>query len=270
MLSARTGNFLHREIIMIVSVHRALVAALLCAPAALSAQSPPVPANGTAVLERMRAAYDGKWYHTLTFAQKTTIYGKDGAKRIQPWRESLRHTAATGTQLRIDFGDAANGNGVLYTADSSWRFAGGKLAAHNADGNAFLPLIEGVYVQPVAKTVAELASTHVDLSKVRAGTWMSKPVWVVGTTSASDTTSPQFWVDVERQVVVRFIVSFAPGSDPYDVQLDDYVKAGGGMLATKVSMFVKGMPAQIEDYADWRVDVPVPDSVFDLTAWVRP
>lgn len=246
---------------------RIIVAALLCAPSVLAAQAP-VPANGTAVLERMRAAYDGKWYYTLTFAQKTTMFGKDGAKRIQPWRESLRHTSA-GTQLRIDVGDPANGNGVLYTADSSWRFQGGKLVAHDADGNAFLPLIEGVYVQSVAKTIAELAPTHVDLSKVRGGTWLGKPVWVVGATAASDTTSPQFWVEVERQVVVRFIVRFAPGGDAYDVQLDDYVKAGGGMLATKVSMFVKGAPAQIEDYADWKVDVPLTDAVFDVTKWVR-
>jgi len=246
---------------------RIVAAALLCAPSVLAGQAA-VPANGTQVLERMRAAYDGKWYHTLTFAQKTTIFGKDGTKRISPWRESLRHTAA-GTQLRIDVGDPTSGNGVLYTADSSWRFRDGKLVAHDADGNAFLPLIEGVYVQPVTKTVAELASTHVDLSKVRAGTWMGKPVWVVGATTASDTTSPQFWVDVERQVVLRFIVRFAAGGDPYDVQLDDYVKAGGGMLATKVSMFVKGAPVQIEDYADWRVDVPLPDSVFDVTKWVR-
>jgi hypothetical protein len=250
------------------SLRRITAAALLFAPSLLMAQTP-VPANGTAVLEGLRAAYEGKWYHTLTFAQKTTVYGKDGTKRIQTWREYLRYSPATGTQLRIDVGDPASGNGMLYTADSSWRFAGGKLAKHDGDGNAFLPMIEGVYVQPVAKTVAELASTHIDLSKVRSGTWMSKPVWVVGTTAASDTTSPQFWVDVERQVVVRMIVSFAPGGDPYDIHLDDYVKAGGGMLATKISMYVKGAPVQIEDYADWRVDVPLPDFVFDVSDWVR-
>ena len=254
--------------VVIPSIRRIAFALFLTSPARLIAQET-VPANGTAVLERMRAAYDGKWYHTLTFAQKTTIFGKDGAKRIQSWRESLRHTAAHGTQLRIDVGDAANGNGVLYTADSSWRFQGGRLAAKNADGNAFLPLIEGVYVQPVAKTIAELAPTRVDLGKMRAGTWMAKPVWVVGVTSAADTTTPQFWVDVERQVVVRMIVTFVPGGDAYDVHLDDYVKAGGGMLATKISMFVKGAPVQMEDYADWRTDVPLPDSVFDVNAWVR-
>ncbi|MEO8337173.1 MAG: hypothetical protein ABI664_19505 [bacterium] len=253
---------------MLTFLRRIVAAALLCAPTVLVGQEP-VPANGAAVLERMRAAYDGKWYHTLTFAQKTTTFGKDGTKRFQSWRESLRHTSA-GTQLRIDVGDAANGNGMLYTADSSWRFAAGKLAKHDADGNAFLPLIEGVYVQPVTKTVAELAPTRVDLGKVRAGSWMGKPVWVVGTTAASDTTSPQFWVDVERQVVVRFIVQFSVGGDAYDVHLDDYVKAGGGMIATRVTMSAKGSPVQIEDYADWRVDVPLSDSVFDIKNWIHP
>ena len=237
---------------------------VLAAPM-LSAQA--VPANGAAVLDSMHAAYAGKWYHTLSFAQKTTMFGKDGVKRIQSWRESLRHTADHGTQLRIDFGDPARGNSVLYTADSSWRFASGKLAAHNADGNAFLPLIEGVYVQPVAKTITELASTHVDLSKVRSGMMGARPVWVVGTTSANDTTSAQFWVDTERKVVLRMIVSFGTG-DPLDVHLDDYVPVGTGMLATKITMYSKGAPVQIEDYADWKSDMSLSDALFNAAAWI--
>jgi hypothetical protein len=246
--------------------HRLLRVIALLAPAALSAQEA-APRNGTEVLERMRAAYEGKWYHTLTFAQKTTTF-RNGEKRVQSWRESLAHTAR-GTQLRIDFGDASKGNGVLYTPDSSWRMQAGKLQAKNADGNAFLPLIEGVYVQPVAKTVAELAPTKVDLGKFYLGSFNSKPVWVVGATSAADAVSPQFWVDPDRKVVVRFVMSFG-GPDPLDVVLDDYVQVGGGMLATKVTMSTKGSPVQIEDYADWKTDIDIPASVFDVNAWIRP
>ena len=246
---------------------RLLLAAALFAASPVSAQEPN-PKSGTEVLERMRAAYDGKWYHTLTFAQKTTIFTKDGTKRVQSWREYLRHTAA-GTQLRIDIGDAARGNGMLYTADSSWRFAGGKLTSHDADGNPFLPLIEGVYVQPVAKTIAELKPIRVDLSKVMTSMRDGKAVWIVGAASASDSASPQFWVDVEKKIVVRMIVQLG-GPDPYDIQLDDYVQAGNGMLATKVTMSVKGKPVQIEDYADWKVDVPLTDATFNPSAWVVP
>jgi len=127
---------------------------------------PRAPRSGRDVLEAMRAAYDGKWYHTLTFRQKTTLRGPDGAERVQTWYEALRHTSATGTQLRIDFGDPKEGNGAIYTADSLWRVRGGKLANATADGNVFLPLIEGVYVQPVDRTLRELESTRVDMSKV--------------------------------------------------------------------------------------------------------
>lgn len=240
--------------------------ALLVIPFIASAQEA-APKSGAEVLERMRAAYDGKWYHTLTFAQKTTVF-RNGEKRISSWRESLRHTGQ-GTQLRIDMGDASKGNGVLYTPDSSYRMQNGKLAGKNADGNAFLPLIEGVYVQPIAKTIAELKPTKVDLSKAYVGSFNGKPVWVVGATSAADGTSPQFWVDPAQKVVVRFILSFG-GPDPFDVVLDDYVPAGGGMLATKITMSVKGAPAQIEEYADWKVDVALPDKLFDVNAWIQP
>ena len=242
-----------------------LIAAVIAAP--VRAQDP-APKSGTEVLERMRAAYDGKWYHTLTFAQKTTIFAKDGTKRIQSWREYLRHTAA-GTQLRIDVGDPAQGNGILYTADSSWRFRAGKLAAHDADGNPFLPLIEGVYVQPVAKTIAELKAIKVDLSKVTSTTRDGRAIWIVGASSLADSTSPQFWIEADRKVVVRFIVNLG-APDPFDIHLDDYVTAGNGLLATKVTMFVKGAPAQIEEYADWKVDVPLTDAHFNPAAWVLP
>jgi hypothetical protein len=244
-----------------------LVAAVCAVPLGAQAQDA-VPKSGAEVLERMRAAYDGKWYHTLTFAQKTTIHAPDGTKRIQPWKEYLRHTAA-GTQLRIDVGDPAAGNGVLYTADSSWRFRGGKLAGHDANGNPFLPMIEGVYVQPVAKTIAELAPLKIDMSKVRTGTRDGKPVWIVGASSPADSTSPQFWVDTEKKVVVRMIVGLG-GPDPFDIHLGDYITAGGGMLATKVTMYVKGAPMQVEDYADWKVDVPISDALFNINAWIQP
>src|SRR5262245_29727579 len=62
---------------------------------ALAAQQ---PKDGTAVLERMRAAYAGKWYHTLTFTQKTTTTRDDGTKNVSTWYESLRHTPAAGVQ----------------------------------------------------------------------------------------------------------------------------------------------------------------------------
>lgn len=231
----------------------------------LTAQA--APRTGADVLEAMRAAYAGKWYHTLTFTQKTTRRGQDGTDREETWYETLSHSAA-GTKLRIDFGDLSAGNGVIYTPDSSFRVRGGKPQPASGSGNEFLPLIEGVYVQPVAKTVKELDQMKVDMSRVRAGTWEGKPVWIVGASSAADSTSPQFWVDTGRKVLVRMILSFAPGQPPYDVHLGGYERVGkGAWLATKIEMFQGGVRRQAEEYSGWKVDVPVDPALFDLTKW---
>ena len=249
---------------MFASTHlRSLLfaAAIIAAPS-INAQQ---PKDGTAVLERMRAAYAGKWYHSLTFVQKTTVTRPDSTKNVSTWYESLRHTSA-GVQLRIDVGDPAAGNGVLYTADSSWRFRDGKLTAATANGNEFLPLIEGVYVQPLERTVREVKKMSVDLSKVRAGRWRDRDVWVVGATSASDTTSPQFWVDQQRNVVVRAMVNMSPTS-VLDILLDGYVTVGPAMLATKIVMSTGGKIIQEEEYSDWKTDIDLPASLFDITNW---
>jgi len=234
----------------------------------LTAQGGASPRTGSDVLEAMRAAYAGTWYHTLTFTQKTTRRTQDGTERVETWYETLAHTAAAGTRLRIDMGDLSAGNGVIFTADSSFRVRGGKLQASNASGNEFLPLIEGVYVQPVTKTVKELGQMKVDLSRARTGTWEGKPVWIVGAASASDTTSPQFWVDTERKLLQRMIISGGDGQAPLDVHLGGYERVGkGAWLATKIEMFQNGVRRQAEEYSGWKVDVPVDPAIFDPAQW---
>lgn len=234
----------------------------LTGSAILSAQT---PRDGAAVLERMRAAYDGRWYHTLTFVQKTTQI-RDTATSISTWHESLRHTPASGVQLRIDIGDLSTGNGMLYTADSSWVVRGGALRQARASGNEFLPLIEGVYVQPIARTVAEIQHMGVDMSRVRAGSWRDRPVWVVGASAASDTTSPQFWVDQQRNVVVRAILRPDPNTS-MDIALDGYVPVGPAWLATKIVMAVNGKVIQTEEYSDWKTNIDLPPALFDVQSW---
>jgi len=239
--------------------------ALVCMTSFASAQ--PTPKSGEEVLQRMHDAYAGKWYRTLTFVQKTTRYRPDGTTNISTWFESLQHAGPGKTRLRIDFGDPSMGNGVLYTADSTSRFSAGKLTTAQSGGNEFLPMIEGVYMQPVSRTIAELKETGIDMSKVRNGEWHGRPAWVVGTTSASDTTSPQFWIDVERNVVVRMIIIPAPNAGPMDIHLDGYVPLEKGWLATKVAMSANGKPVQTEEYSEWKANVELPNSLFDPMAW---
>lgn len=224
------------------------------------------PKTGTDVLQRMHDAYAGKWYRTLTFVQTTTAY-RNGVPSVSTWYESLRYTDSFSTQLRIDIGDPAAGNGVLYTADSSWSVRGGQLARASARGNEFLPMIEGVYMQPVNRTAHQATSSGFDLSRVTAGTWEGRRAWIVGAQSAMDTTSAQFWVDTERNVVVRMIIPSGPNAPPMDIHLDAYVPVGPAWLATKVAMSIGGAPRQTEEYADWRANVDLSPGLFSPATW---
>jgi hypothetical protein len=238
-----------------------------CALVPILHRGGPEPKTGAEVLQRMHDAYAGKWYSTLTFTQQTTQFPADKAPVVSTWNESLRYVASIGTQLRIDTGDPSIGNGVLYTADSTWVVRAGKMTAARGGGNEFLPLIEGVYMQPVERTVRELATTNVDMQRVTSGRWHDRAAWVVGVSTVSDTTSPQFWIDTERNVIVRMILSPAPGSPVLDIRLDNYVRLGGGWLATKIEMYSAGKPRQFEEYSGWKANVALPPALFDLSTW---
>jgi len=221
---------------------------------------------GRAVLQRMHDAYAGKWYKSLTFVQKTTTWDSTRTPRYETWYETVAEHDGR-VVLRIDRGLPSAGNGVLYTVDSVWSMRAGKLAAARPTGNPFLPLIQGVYVQPVDKTVRELSGTGVDLSKGYNGTYEGAKVTVIGAASSVDSTSPQIWIDDTRNVLVRMILSFAPGRPPIDVHLGGYERIGPAWLATKVTMSANGVPTQIEDYSNWKVDQPLSPELFDVTRW---
>ena len=74
------------------SLVRSFALAAVVAVATSPTLASQTPRDGAAVLERMRAAYAGKWYNTLTFVQKTTATRRDGTTNVSTWHESLRYT----------------------------------------------------------------------------------------------------------------------------------------------------------------------------------
>lgn len=226
------------------------------------------PATGRDLLQTMRAAYGNHWFKSLIFTQATTRKDTTGKETVQTWYESLRYTPERGTQLRIDIGEPSEGNGVIYSPDSLWAFRAGKQVAARAGGNLLLPLIQGVYVQPVDRTARELAPSGVDLTRaVVSGLWKGRPVWIAGAAAAGDTTSPQFWVDVQSKAVVRGIFSPVAGAPVMDMRFDSLVRTGGGWLATRCEFWVAGSLAQAEDYHDWKTNVDLSPGLFDPATW---
>ena len=242
------------------------LAALWLLATPLAGQVAPVkPITGEVVLQRMHDLYAGKWYKTLTFTQATTRFRPDRTPIVQTWYESMRYTPELGTQLRIDVGALKLGRGMLYTADSVTPITAGKPGTPRGEGNELIPLIQGVYVQPVAKTAGELTRLGFNLSKGYQSVFEGLPVWVVGVSAPDDTSSSRFVIDAERRVLVYAVL--VRGRQSTHANVGGYVRAGGGWLATKIEMSSGRLPMQMEEYSDWKVDVPLPDALFDVKQW---
>jgi len=212
----------------------------------------------------MRSAYQGKWFRTVTFVQKTTMT-RNGVTDTSTWYEALKSP----DRLRIDFGDPKSGNGVIYTSDSLYAVRGGKVTRTAASGNPFLPFVQGVYDQPLETTIRQIQPYKFDLSKLYATTWEGRPTYVAGAASGADTTSPQFWIDRERLIIVRMLVPLNPANaaDLADIRLEDYKPVAGGWLAVRVEIMHGGQVIQKEEYTDWRGNVSLPADFFIAEKW---
>ena len=241
------------------------LATTACSSATQSPRETPVARDGREVLAQMHAMYEGKWYRTLTFVQKTTMQTAGKPDQVTWWYEAIQAP----DRLRIDIGDPALGNGMIYTSDSTYVVRASKLVRAVAQGNEFLPFVEGVYTQPVAETIREVEHFGFDMNRIRNDVWENRPVYVVGATDAQDMTSKQFWIDRDRMVIVRMIIKFdpAPGAKPHDIQIGGYVPLEGGWLATKISIAQEGGATQLEEYTEWKANVPLPAAFFDPAQW---
>jgi outer membrane lipoprotein-sorting protein len=214
----------------------------------------------------MRDAYLGKWFKTVTFVQQTIRKNpQTSVTDTTTWYEALK----TPDRLRIDFGDPKNGNGVVYTADSVYVVRGGKVARSAAQGNPFLPFVAGVYDQPLETTLRQIQPYNFDLTKVYTRSWEGRTTYVAGAQSAADTTSPQFWIDQERLIVVRMLLHLnaAAPDEVADIRLEDYRPVAGGWLAVRVEIMENGEMRQQEVYSDWRGNVELPNDFFVAEKW---
>lgn len=221
------------------------------------------PANGADVVRAMHDRYAATWYKTLTFSQTTTITLLNGNSLQQQWLEAGRFPG----NLRIDT-DTANRGGVIYSGDSLYQFANGKLTATRAQMNDLLILGFDVYTQPVERTLEILRREGIDLSRITRGSWEGRPVFIIGATDG-DTTSKQFWVDAERLLFVRLLEMLPTnaGLQRFDYRFLKYVPHGDAWVAEEVVGLRDGKPSLHEVYANVRVNVPLDEATFDPTKY---
>ena len=219
------------------------------------------PRSATELVTRMHRAYEGRWFRTLVFVQRTIFTNPDGTTREQTWYEAL----SAPSRLRIDVAPLDSGNGVLFTADSTYRIRRGELARADARPNPFLPFVAAPYTQAPSVTLAQIAREGYDTTRIHAAEWHGRPAYVVGA-AAGDSTSPQFWVDRDRLVVVRMIPP-TQGGQRLDIHLDGWKRYGASWISTDIDIRADGQSVQREYYSDVAVDVDLDPALFDPATW---
>lgn len=230
----------------------------------MAALSP--PRSGEELVRQMHDRYAGKWYRSLTFVQTTTF--ADG--HLETWYEA----AAIPGRLRIDIAPVSEKNTILFSGDSVYQWRRGTRQGGGPFVHPLMVLGFDVYAQPVERTTAQLRQLGYDLATIRADTWQGRPVWVVGADSG-DLRRRQFWVDQERLVFVRSLEPARRDTTVVmEIQFNKYQRLGQGWVAPEVLQLRNGALVIKEEYADLRVDVALPQALWDATAfpeaiWMR-
>ena len=92
-------------------------------------------------------------------------------------------------------------------------------------------------------------------------------MWIVGTGTAGNTLTPQFWIDTKRLVGVRIIAPLARRGRMLDARVGGYQRVGAAWLATHITVTLPGGASQDEVYTDWKVNPSLPAELFDSVKW---
>lgn len=219
--------------------------------------------NGKDLIAAMHKKYNGKWYKTLTFVQKTTTFKPDGTTSVETWYEAMQIPG----KLRIDIAPPEKGNGIIFADGKVFSFRDNK----NAGGREFVhPLLAlgfDVYGQPSDKTIAQISSFGIDLSVMHTEKWQGRDVYVVGA-KAGDEKTPQFWVDKKNLYFVRLIEVKGKNKNIHETQFNKYQKIKGGWVSPEVIFFVDGKKTLTEDYTDMQADIPLAESLWNPNEWL--
>ena len=235
------------------------------------ATSAPTISTGDQLVNAMHNRYDGRWYRSITFIQKSTYYRADGSiLRSETWYEA----GAIPGRLRIDLGEPSRGTGVLYRADSMYQLEGGRITDRRVGRNPLMVLGFDVYAQPSYRTQQQLQSEGIHLAVLRTDSLDGHRMWVVGA-ARGDSTTNQFWVDAERLLFVRLIQTDANGRTR-DIRFERYTQYEGGWVAEEVCVLSGGRMTFHEEYSQVRVNPTLDENLFlperwsSATHWYRP
>jgi hypothetical protein len=214
------------------------------------------------LFESMRARYAGRWFGSITFIQKSTYFRPDGStSRVETWYEAAKLPG----RLRIDLGDPAKRNGVLYRGDSVYQVQSGEVTDRRAGTNPLLVLAFDVYAQPAGRSLEQLRRLGFAVGVLHVDSLAGKRMYVVGA-GPRDTTTNQFWIEADRLLLTRVIQTDERGRTQ-DIIFEKYAQHGGGWVGEVVRFLRDGRLFFLEEYSDVRVNATLDDNLFLPERW---
>jgi len=225
----------------------------------------PAIADGRSLVSAMREKYNVHWYKTLSFTQNNTLYSARGGATTSQWRQRI----AVPGRLRIDYLPLSQRSGVLFNGSRVHTIDNGRAIDTQPGVSAPLLVTADVYALPLERSTQLLDSLGFDLSKLRHDTWEGQPAYVVGA-GAGDSTTSQFWIDSVRLVALRIVQKERRGTRDIvtDIRFGKFTDFAGIPIATEVVQYRDGRLVFEEQYADVRVNDPIPEETFDPMKWV--
>ena len=234
------------------------------APATLPAPAAPSVATPRALVTRMRDAWKDRYFRTLVFRQKNTLYRQDGSEEPSEW---LEYQQVPG-RLRVEFLPPGSKSGFLLRDNRQYSFTNGRLAQQVPLVHPLLLLSADVYALPVDTTMAALVALRIDTTRLHRTTWQGRDAYVVGA-AAGDTTTTQFWVDAERMLLVRLVQKNTTSAGRTVVSENHFTYQDiEGVAVPKVITFLRdGRTYWREEYVEARLNVPLDSALFDPALW---
>jgi len=215
------------------------------------------PATGNDVIQQMYEQYKGRWYTDLTFKQQSVFYKDGKVDREEIWYEAIKMPKG----LVIKFGSKDSGNGLVFMSDTQYVFRGSAVVQKAKRIHDLLVLGFEVYFNDPSETVRKLTEQGFDMSRCTVEAGPKGKQYVVG-----DPERGQFWITADTYLFTKLKKKDQRGNIS-EVQFNKYERLGGGWIAPEVIFIRNGQVVMKEIYSDCAIGKPLPDTIFDLSAF---
>ena len=213
--------------------------------------------TGTEVIRFLHETYRNGPCRAYTFSQKNTHYRNDSIVGTSEWHEAIEFP----DKFRINFGDRALGNFVIFKNDSSYRYKNGELKTKKAEANTLLLLLGGMYYRSLEDVLARLEKAGYNTTVLSKQRLNRQKVYVVGA-AKGDLSSNQIWISKNTWRIMR-IIEKTGGNGSMDISFDRHQAHCKGYVESKVTFKRNGKTEQVEEYEAITPLENFPDDVFN-------